>query len=286
MKAGMPVPTAAQLKSLIDVAGDDPVTVTVVGSRGSGRTHLLGELRQLLRGNGVPVLAARSQLATDPALSAYHQVCSAASLHLARLASACAPPNGQALGRAEGLPAAGGGDSASLAKAAAALLQALAREQPVGLLIDDWDRLDEQSVAVLDRLLVALPDRVHVVRTQTDGHGIGSGSGHLVHLPPWDLTRSGRFLDGLKDRPRGQLRHQILVQARGNPLALAELARHLSRHPELQTPPSVPLPLSHHLLAAFAPGLGCLPPPARRLGHGGGQSCRRGRSRRRVRPAP
>jgi DNA-binding CsgD family transcriptional regulator len=266
-----PEPTAARLKDMLDAAGQVPVRITLSGARGSGRTHLLNELKRLLRADGAQVLTARHEPVPHPNLSVFHQLFSPVSRYIAKLSR----PDRAALEQAFGLveEAAGGQDGAGLAdlaEAAAALLELLSVDGSVVLLIDDWERLDEQSGTVLDRLLITLPDQVRLVRTATvdpraGPPGLTSGPETLVYLTPWDLTRSERFLDGQPDRPRGQLRHQILVQARGNPLALAELARYLARRPELQTPPGIPLPLTIHLTSVFAPGIGRLAPTTRQL---------------------
>jgi AAA ATPase domain len=257
-----PEPTAARLKGMLDAAGQVPVRITLSGARGSGRTHLLNELKRLLRADGAQVLTARREPVPHPNLSVFHQLFSPVSRYIAKLAG----PDRAALEQAFGLveDAAEGQDGADIAEAAAALLELLSVDGSVVLLIDDWERLNEQSGTVLDRLLITLPDRVRLVRTATVDPRAGppcltSGPETLVYLAPWDPTRSERFLDGHPDRPRGQLRHQILVQARGNPLALAELARYLARRPELQTP------LTIHLTSVFAPGIGRLAPTTRQL---------------------
>jgi DNA-binding CsgD family transcriptional regulator len=256
---------------MIDAAGQDPARIILSGARGSGRTHLLNELKRLLRADGAVVLAAHHEMTSHPDLSAFHQLFSPVGHHIANLAG----PDRAVLERAFGLAEEPGGDQdcADLTEATAALLNLLTVDGRVVLLIDDWECLDRQSSTVLDRLLIALPGRVCVVRTTTVDLRVGApgvvASAETaevpVYLPPWDLGQSERFLDGRPDRPGGQLRHQILMQARGNPLALAELTRYLARRPELQTPPGVPLPLTDHLISVFAPGIGLLEPNTRWL---------------------
>ncbi|WP_437039981.1 AAA family ATPase [Streptomyces sp. enrichment culture] len=86
-----------------------------------------------------------------------------------------------------------------------------------------------------------------------------------VRLGHLDDVQAGRLLDSLPTPPKGRLRRQVLRQAAGNPLGLAELARSVARDGRESGPAGVDLPLTDRLENLFAQDLASLTPTARRL---------------------
>ncbi|MFF8882883.1 AAA family ATPase [Streptomyces flaveolus] len=86
-----------------------------------------------------------------------------------------------------------------------------------------------------------------------------------VRLDHLDDVQAGRLLDSLPTPPKGRLRRQVLRQAAGNPLGLAELARSVARDERESGPAGVDLPLTERLENLFGRDLASLSPTARRL---------------------
>lgn len=116
------------------------------------------------------------------------------------------------------------------------LLRAAARVQPVVLLVDDADRLDEPSLRVL--LFVArrvLPrDQVRIVLAAATARPVAAirAVTEVVHLAPLSATAAEALLERTPAAPSGRVREDILQAARGNPLALLELSRLGGPRPE------------------------------------------------------
>ena len=132
-----------------------------------------------------------------------------------------------------------------------ALLAELAAEQPLLCLVDDAQWLDHASVEAL--LLAARRlDRESVVLlfAARDGEGAFLAPGlpelRLTGLDPADAAA---LLAAREDGPAGErVRHRVLAEARGNPLALTELPAALAAEPASS---ARALPLTSRLLLAF-----------------------------------
>ncbi|MEJ2889456.1 helix-turn-helix transcriptional regulator [Actinomycetospora aeridis] len=135
-----------------------------------------------------------------------------------------------------------------------------ARHAPLAVLVDDADRLDQDSLRTL--LFVARRARLR------DGLGIVvAGRGDVRPLPgdtalptlalaPLDATAAAALLESLPVRPPARVRQEILDAAAGNPLAVREMAAAGTARP---------LEAAGRGATEFADVLGGLPPDTRRL---------------------
>jgi DNA-binding CsgD family transcriptional regulator len=170
-----------------------------------------------------------------------------------------------ALGLADGRPP----QPAAISQAVLALLRAVARQVPILIVVDDLQWLDLFSGDVLRFVARRVPgSRIGVLaasRPPAPGHlGLdGVPSHHLAALDPVasDVLLRARF-PALPPR----VRHRLLDEAAGNPLALLELPSALSGR-ELASVQELPdvLPLSERLQAIFAARVTQLPPATQDL---------------------
>ncbi len=228
-----------EIAAVLDRGG----AVLVHGARGTGRSALLAEAARRRR---APVLAVRA-LPGDEALPG-------AGLHrlltpLQPAAAALAPPLAAAFARLFGA------DPPAVAPAPLAdAVCALARTAGSGHLwvVDDLDRLDDLSRTVLIGLC-GVPILASAVAPDAAPKMTAV---RLSRLSPSDADRLLAGLPGVRDHPAARL---VAAHARGNPLALTELARHLPPAADL-SPIGTELPVPARLRHALAPAVGRLEP--------------------------
>ena len=160
------------------------------------------------------------------------------------------------------LEAAGPAERFRYHRALAALLEMLARERPLALVLDDIHWADEASVEfilhllrrpVRAPLLLAFAMRpVDPMPRLLDGLRGARSAAHFSLLP---LNRDAA-LDLLSGVPDERLRRRLQAEAGGNPLYLKELAR-VARDPDEELPPT--------LVATVQLEVGSLPAEARKL---------------------
>jgi DNA-binding CsgD family transcriptional regulator/tetratricopeptide (TPR) repeat protein len=213
---------SAILDRLLDVvrAGQSRALV-IRGDPGIGKTALLEYVVERATGCRV-AQAAGVQAEMELAFAGLHQLCAPMLDRLERLPG----PQRDALGSAFGLAAGHAPDRFLVGLAVLSLLAEVSEERPLICLVDDaqWlDRASAQALAfVARRLLAESVAVVFAVRT-------GGEEQELMGLP--ELV-----VEGLSDRdarallairgPLGEaVRDRIVVEARGNPLALLELPR-------------------------------------------------------------
>jgi DNA-binding CsgD family transcriptional regulator len=245
------------------LAGQSRVLV-LRGEAGAGKTALL----EYLAGQGSGCRVARAagvESEMELAYAGLHQLCAPMLDRLGRLPA----PQADALGTAFGLSAGEPPDRFLVGLAVLSLLADVAEEEPLVCLVDDaqWlDRVSAQTLAFVARRLLA--ERVAVVfsvreRTPDDV---------LTGLP--ELAIGGlsgadalALLDqALRAPVDDQVRHRIVAETRGNPLALLEIPRSL-------TPAELAggfglsgrMPLANRIEQGFLRRLEPLPDATRRL---------------------
>ncbi|WP_073258451.1 AAA family ATPase [Cryptosporangium aurantiacum] len=206
-----------------DVAGGTSRVLVVRGEAGAGKSALLRYL--IARTEPWCLLSAAGvESELELAYSGLHQLC----MPLADGIPSLPAPQRTALGIVFGMDSGPAPDRFLVGLGVLSLLAGAADRQPVLCVIDDaqWlDRASAQILAFVARRLLA--ERVAVVGA------VRTGAGHdvLAELP-------NLYVDGLTDAdahvllrrsfPGGldpAVRHQIVAESRGNPLALLELPR-------------------------------------------------------------
>jgi DNA-binding CsgD family transcriptional regulator len=236
------------------------------GEAGIGKTALLEFLAGSARGCQVG-RAAGVESELELAYAALHQLCSP---YLDRIGTLPAPQRA-ALGTAFGLQPGRAPDRFLLGLAVLTLLSEVAEEQPLICVVDDAQWLDQASAQTLEfvaRRLVAEPVGLVFAVRETDEEP------KLAGLP--ELRLRGLAIDDaaalLESTLPGTLdprvRHRILAESDGNPLALLELPRALTAA-ELAfgtaSGARSTAPLANRLEQAFIRQLNALPQPSRQL---------------------
>ena len=236
------------------------------GEAGIGKTALLEFLAGSARGCQVG-RAAGVESELELAYAALHQLCSP---YLDRIGTLPAPQRA-ALGTAFGLQPGRAPDRFLLGLAVLTLLSEVAEEQPLICVVDDAQWLDQASAQTLEfvaRRLVAEPVGLVFAVRETDEEP------KLAGLP--ELRLRGLAIDDaaalLESALPGTLdprvRHRILAESDGNPLALLELPRALTAA-ELAfgtaSGARSTAPLANRLEQAFIRQLNALPQPSRQL---------------------
>src|SRR5687767_13994493 len=234
------------------------------GEAGVGKTALLEYVAERATGFRV-VRAAGVQGEMELAYAGLHQLCAPMLDELRRLPG----PQRDALRVTFGLQDGEAPDHFLIALAALTLLADVAEAQPLVCLIDDaqWlDRASAQALAfVARRLLAERIAMVFAVREPTD-------EAHFDGLPEMtveglaDGDARGLLGAGVRGRLDEHVRDRIIAETRGNPLALLELPRGLTRG-ELAGGFGLPDPgpLSGRIERSFLRRFDSLPPDPQRL---------------------
>jgi hypothetical protein len=254
-----------EVQALIELIGRGTragQALVITGDPGIGKSALLGAARQVARAAGFRVLSAIGvESEAQLPFAGLHQILRPALQSMPELPTA----HGNALRAAFGLAEEPGPELFQIALAAVHLLAVVAATQPVAILVDDTQWLDQQSQEVLRfiaRRAEAYP--MVVVGVMRSGHPGPFLSAGLAELAVDGVDESAaddilRLKAGVNS-PVDRLR--IRRAAQGNPLALLEL-------PAAWTGSVLPLcdgqqpALSARLERAFAGRLAELPPLAR-----------------------
>lgn len=241
--------------------GQDRVLV-VHGEAGVGKTALLDYVSR--RASGCRVMrVAGSQSESELAFAGLHQLCAPMLGHLEALPA----PQRDALRTVFGISHGSSPDQFLIGLAVLRLLSEATRQQPVVCVVDDYQWLDRASASTLGfvaRRLAAQPvGLVFGVRVPDEG---------LTGLPRLPVTGlreadARALLDStLIGALDSRVKELIIAEARGNPLALLELARGLT--PErlaggFGLPDATPLPVRIH--ETFRRQLDALPVQSQRF---------------------
>jgi DNA-binding CsgD family transcriptional regulator len=248
------VDAAAEAGSALAVCGEAGIGKSVLIEATARRGHERGYL--VLRATGVE---AESQL---PFAGLHELMCPVVGA-----VDALAPPLRRALLSAFGVEDGGPPEPFLIGLAALNVLAGVATRQPVAVIIDDLQWLDQASqdaVAFLARRIH--DDPVIIVGGVRTGYATPflPASGQVLNIAPLDEKSSRALLRACAPHLDAAGCEQILEHARGNPLALAELPgtwHRGSAGPGLV--PGSPVPLSARLEQAFAGRLGELASPTR-----------------------
>jgi len=254
----------AVLDGLVDAvrAGESRVLV-VCGEPGVGKTVLL----DYLAGRAAPdcrvARAAGVQSEMELAFAALQQLCAPMLDRVDRLPV----PQGDALRTAFGLSAGPASDQFLVGLAVLSLLAEVAGERPLVCLVDDQQWLDHASAQIL--AFVARRLEAESVGLVFAARVLG---GELAGLPELMVGGLGEgdaraLLDSVLTGPLDErVRAQIVIETRGNPLALLELVRGLTPA-ELAGGLGLPdaVPISGRIEEAFRRRVDALPAQTRRL---------------------
>ncbi|MFH8408882.1 AAA family ATPase [Streptomyces sp. NPDC018019] len=248
----------------VDTASADPVLL-LAGDVGTGKSALLDRAVRRAEAGGTRVLrAVGSESESSLAFSALHQLLRPVRAEVNALPERQRAALRDAFGAGPVTPRQSGAPDPMLTGVAVlSLLSALGDRCPVLVALDDaqWcDRASLDALSFAARRLAGEP--VTMLITARDG-GQLPGFGRdvpVLTLGPLDDAAAHRLLDLQPAGPTGRVRTQILAQAGGNPLALAELARAAgARTPAAGLSFAGPLPLTDRLERIFAARLHGLP---------------------------
>ncbi|MEU1304948.1 ATP-binding protein [Streptomyces shenzhenensis] len=257
----------SRLEGLLgSVDGTGPQVLVLVGEPGAGKSTLVDWTAEQGRARGLRTLRVRgSEGEAGLGLSGVHQL-----LHPLLPGDALPAPQRAALDRAFGVPATpheAALDQMSLCVSVLALIDDAAARRPLLLLVDDVQWLDLGSVDVLGFLARRLEGKPVVLLLAAREEAVPARFDRdfpQVTVGPLSRTAAGLLLDAQPHPPRGRARTQILQQAAGNPLALIELPRALTRgRTGTGQDGGAALPLTARLENLFAADLPGLPGPTR-----------------------
>lgn len=256
----------ARVGAFIAAAADDGGALLVLGEPGVGKTRLLDTAAAAAAAAGLRVLrAAGVEFEADLPFSGLHQL----MLPLHEEFSQLSRGYQDALNAALGFGAGTAPDRMVVGNAVLSVLWRSAASRPVLLIVDDLPWLDRASVTVLGfvarRLAGHQAGFLGAARTGLGGFFENAGLAEL-ELAPLDDRAATELLSVRFPGLTAEVRERVLVEARGNPLALLELPPALPVA-EIAGPPGLSpvLPLSRRLQAMFAAQVEGLPAPAQRL---------------------
>ncbi|MCL6670201.1 AAA family ATPase [Streptomyces panaciradicis] len=257
---------SAALASFLRTAVRDGGAQLVTGQPGIGKTELLKAAVQQSASLGARVLhASGSEYETELSFAGLHQLLLPAADSLPELPEVHRAALATALGFERGDPP----GRLVLTSALLAWLGHLASTTPLVLVVDDLQWVDRASVVILSLVARRLGGlRVGLLLSQRTGQEsfFDRQSVPELALTPLEDDAAQSLLRRHHPHLHASVRHRILAEADGNPLALIELPRALTAAQETGAdflPPT--LPLSARLRWLFESRVSHLPEPTRRL---------------------
>jgi DNA-binding CsgD family transcriptional regulator len=255
-----------RIRGFLGAARTDGRALLVTGEPGVGKTDLLQAAAEAASAEGTRVVrAAGVEFEAETSFSSLNQVLLPLLAELPQLPAVHRDALNVALGFSEGAPP----SRLVVSNAALVLLRHAATVQPLLVIIDDLPWLDRASAGVLSfvarRLEGSSVGLLGAFRTG-DENFFGHAGLPELELQCLDEGAARQLLDTRFPELAQTVRERILVEARGNPLALLELPVALSpgMRRSAEALPSA-LPLSRRLQALFASRLNQLPPRTRQL---------------------
>jgi DNA-binding CsgD family transcriptional regulator len=252
------------LTAAVDAVASAGSVLAVCGEPGIGKSVLLEAAARRGQERGYLVLrAAGVEAESQLPFAGLHELIRP----VLGAADALALPQRRALLSAFGVEDGGSPEPFLICLAALNVLAGAAARQPVAVIVDDLQWLDQPSqdaVAFLARRVH--DDPIIIVSGIRAGYALpfGPASGQVLTIGPLDEESSRALLRACAPHLDAAGCEQILQNASGNPLALAELPRTWLRGSAGPGPvPGSPVPLSARLEQAFAGRLGELAAPTR-----------------------
>ncbi|MFB7718580.1 AAA family ATPase [Nocardia sp. NPDC056100] len=255
----------AALTGFLEGLRDGGAAVMLRGEPGVGKSVLLATAARCAAAEGMTVLrASGSEFEADVSYAALNQLLMPLRARLPLLA----PGAAEALSVALGFGAGPAPDVLPVCTAALLLLDAVAAERPVVLLVDDIQWIDRASAVVLG-----------FIARRITGTGVGllvsvrsgaEGFPQRGDMPELSIEAlpdpaAEALLDTTYPCLRPPHRRRLLDLARGNPLALLELPCTLTESVHVSVSQDELIPLNERLQAMFAARLSALPEQTRRL---------------------
>lgn len=244
----------ARLDELLAAGG----TLAVTGERGSGRSVVLATAATRAGARGAIVLrTVGAEAERDLPYAALHQLLRPIRRHLDALPG----PRRAALDAVFGHADPAAAPAAQVCLGTFELLRCAAAEAPVLVVADATEWLDAQTAEVLAFVARRLEGEPIAL---VAGGPLGDAELPRIALAPLADRDAFALLDARAEGLSPLARERIVYEARGNPLALVELAARLSGEDDAELI-GADVPLSPALAAAFAPGLDDLPAATRAL---------------------
>ncbi|MEV0667934.1 ATP-binding protein [Actinomadura luteofluorescens] len=259
-------PETAALTAFLRTAVREGGARLLSGDPGMGKTELLDAAARAAESMGARVLrASGSEYETELSFAGLHQLLLPAVDTLPELPA----PHRTALATALGLDRGEPPSRLALTSALLDWLRRLSSTAPLVLVVDDLQWVDRASAVILSLVAGRVGGiRVGLLLAQRAGHESFFDRTAVPELPltPLDDSDAVRLLRRHHPDLHPSVRHRILAEAGGNPLALIELPRSLTSAQESGAdflPPT--LPLSVRLRRVFESRVSALPAPTRRL---------------------
>lgn len=255
-----------RIRNFLESATTEGGALVMSGEPGVGKTMLLDAAATAASGGGTSVLrAAGAEFEADLSFSGLNQLLYPMQGHFERLDGGHRDALLVALGLSQGPPPA----RLLVSNAVLALLRNDADPQPILVVIDDLPWLDRPSALVLGFVARRLAgSRVGFIGTsRSEAEGFFERAGLPEHeLGPLDDDAAATLLRARFPTLSTKVRHRVLAECQGNPLALLELPSALSESQRTATQGLPPfLPLTRRLEALFASRIRRLPGPTRQL---------------------
>jgi DNA-binding NarL/FixJ family response regulator len=252
----------SEITRFLDGAATDGAALLLLGDAGIGKSVLLDAAVEQAVARGARVLrSAGAEFESDIGFSALHQLLAPVLGERGRLD----PVHRGALTAALGYSAGPIPGRLIVSTAVLDLLRLVAADRPLLVVVDDAPWLDRASAAVVGFVARRLTgSRIGlVVAARSGGEPGWEGYGlPAVEVAPLDDEASAALVDRTFPALAPAVRHRVLAEAGGNPLALLELPAALTGRQQAAADPlpSV-LPLGRRLQAVFADQLAGLPAP-------------------------
>ncbi|MET0699338.1 MAG: AAA family ATPase [Mycobacterium sp.] len=244
--------------------GTAPEPVVFVGDSGVGKTALLEAARQTAEVLGFTVLrAAGLEFDANVIFSGLNEVFLTTTQIFGELRGAHRDAMRVALGLGHGPPP----SPLMICNATLSALERLACQHPIALIVDDLQWLDHASASALAFSIRRSSPRIRFIGATAPGSPFIENSGIAEHnLTPLTGQAAGELLGTQFPLLTGRIRHRLLADARGNPLALIELAVAATNEVQGTAPvPPTAQSLNPRLKALYAARVQALPAPTREL---------------------